>query len=101
MICTLLRKPLIGGIIQSLPCACLNIDASRSAMSKEDQEACLRLSGFNRTQSIGGKGMLCGGQITDRSDYDFSKGRFPANLICTLDVNLRFFALLNSEPLIP
>lgn len=88
MICTLLRKPLFGNTLGSLPCATLNIDASRTVMSKADQDACGRLGGFRNTKSIGGieSGMLGGGQITDRSEYDFSKGRFPANLIVSLSV---------------
>lgn len=83
MIVTLLRKPLSDNTLCSLPCATLNIDASRTSMSPADQEACLRLFGFRNTKSIGGieSGMLGGGQITDRSEYDPSLGRFPANLI--------------------
>lgn len=83
MICTLLRKPLSSNILGSLPCATLNIDASRTFMSPNDQEACLRLFGFRNTKSIGGtgSGILGGGQVIDRSEYDSSKGRFPANLI--------------------
>lgn len=96
MIVTLLRKPLNGGILTVLPCAVLNIDSSRIEMSQEDTEFWSQKV-FWKTKAI----CYGNGKVTDRSDYDFSKGRFPANLVCTLDVNLRFFALLNSSSRIP
>jgi hypothetical protein len=64
MICTLLRKPLASNTLGSLPCAILNVDASRTVMSIVDQRASARLIGFRNTKSIGGieSGMLGGGR---------------------------------------
>lgn len=62
----------------------LNVDGCRVESSAADQEYMrAQLGGFNNTKSIGGKGsgILGGGKVTDRSEFDPSKGRWPANVV--------------------
>lgn len=82
----LARKPLIGTVAQNVltyGTGGINIDGCRVDMSHEDRQYALdRVGGFNRTQSIGGSGILGGGETMDRAaSYDPSKGRFPANVL--------------------
>lgn len=52
-------------------------------MSQSDQAYIEdRIGGFNNTQSIGGQGILGGGEVMDRAEsYDATKGRYPANVL--------------------
>jgi site-specific DNA-methyltransferase (adenine-specific) len=80
------RKPLIGSVAANVLAhgtGALNIDASRIPTSAKDQAYIAdRIGGFNNTRSIGGDGILGGGETMDRgAAYDASKGRWPANVI--------------------
>ncbi len=80
------RKPLTGTVaanVLAYGTGALNIDATRVPMSHADAEYITeRIAGFNGIQSIGGSGILGGGQTMDRSQsYDPSKGRFPSNVL--------------------
>lgn len=82
----LARKPLIGTVAENVlehGTGAINIDGCRVESSQEDQDYMLeRVGGFNNTKSIGGNGILGGGEVLDRSvTFDPTKGRFPANII--------------------
>jgi hypothetical protein len=77
VICTLLRKPLTGGgILNVLPCACLNIEASRVGTETIQQRLAVRSDG---SCGIGGKGVgilqKASGVVTE------TVGRYPANIV--------------------
>ncbi len=77
MICTLLRKPLNGGgILSALPCACLNIEASRVGTETIQQRWSVRLDG---SCGIGGKSV---GILQKESGFvTETVGRYPANIV--------------------
>lgn len=81
----LARKPLVGTVATNLAAhgvGALNIDGCRVESSAADQAYIMeRVGGFNNTRSIGGNGILQGGEVTDRTNFDASKGRWPANII--------------------
>lgn len=85
MIVTLLRKPLIGGggILNALPCACLNIDASRVGTSKSIPAG---LSKDKVKLIYGGYGL----DSRDNSGWNPNIGRFPANVIVRVAVQSAF-----------
>lgn len=60
----------------------INVEGCRIETSEADQAYIAeRIGGFNNTRSIGGNGILQGGEVMDRAAYDPSKGRWPANVI--------------------
>jgi len=82
----LLRKPCAEPTVAANVLRCgtgaLNIDATRVGMSQSDADYITsRIGGFNNTRSIGGNGAYSGGGAIDRTTYDASKGRWPANLV--------------------
>lgn len=82
----LARKPLAGTVAETVLAhgtGALHVDACRAEMSQRDQAyARERVGGFNAVRSIGGDGILGGGEIMDRrASYDPSKGRWPANVV--------------------
>jgi DNA modification methylase len=81
----LARKPLseatVAANVLRWGTGALNIDGCRIESSAEDQAYMLeRISNF-KTQSIGGNGTFNGGKAVDRSTFDASKGRWPANVV--------------------
>jgi len=81
----LARRPLSGTVAENVlehGTGGLNIDACRIETSQADQNYINeRIGGFNQTQSIGGNGKYGGGETMDRTAYDATKGRWPANVI--------------------
>lgn len=82
------RKNVIGTVadnIRKYGTGAFNIDGCRVEMSDSDAAYITeRINGFNNSKSIGaiGSGILGGGKIMDRgTNYDASKGRWPANII--------------------
>jgi hypothetical protein len=75
MICTLLRKPLNGGVINTLPCGGIQIDACRVGTSKAIP------GGLSKGKT---PGIYQGGyklDSRDNSGWNPNIGRFPANLM--------------------
>ena len=83
MIVTLLRKPLTGSVIQTLPCACLNLDASRVGTSKAIP------AGLSRGKKALYSGVW-GLDSRDNSGWNPNIGRFPANVIVHVSVQSAF-----------
>ena len=80
MICTLLRKPLNGGgILSTLPCAAMNLDACRVGTSKSIPGSPNSKKG--QTAVLG----KYGASSLDHSGQNPNIGRFPANLIIRSD----------------
>jgi site-specific DNA-methyltransferase (adenine-specific) len=81
----LARKPLdedtVAGNVLKYGTGGLNVDGCRIEVSQEDLKKFERLEGFNNTQSIGGDGLYNGGEVIDRSEFDGTAGRWPANVI--------------------
>ena len=79
------RKPLVGTVAANVLAhgtGALNIDGCRVETSEADQAYIAeRITGFNSSRSIGGNGILRGGETMDRSAHDPSKGRWPANVV--------------------
>jgi hypothetical protein len=88
MIVTLLRKPLNGGILQSLPCACLNIGDSRvgTEMVKTIHTQYVKSEGWAGNRGTGG--------------YPSFVGHYPKNLITAHPLDIPSFKLVQppAEP---
>lgn len=82
----LARKPLsektVAANVLEHGTGAINIDGCRVPSSVADQAYMMdRVGGFNNTRSIGGDGILGGGETIDRTAFDPTKGRWPANVI--------------------
>ena len=78
-----LSEPTVAANVLKWGTGVLNIDGCRVLSSAADQVYMAeRINGFNNTRSIGGDGILGGGETMDRgAAFDASKGRWPANVI--------------------